>query len=356
MLSDYTFQRIDPGVSDWERIEAAAESTVFHSRNWNDYVKRMGRKPLVIEVLSRGEVAGYFIGAKMWAGVRIVMAPMMGMGTYTQGLCMLEPVTKTERIGIYLQLVDWLYSKRLADYIQVCDWQLRTDVETGSRRWNDPDLDAAGIHYTARATYYLDTRKSEDELWANLQYKSCKYPINKARKNGLRVVFVDKEEDIDTFVDQHDDHIRDMLARKNSRGLACQRKKNIAALCHALYPEKGLLVQVIGMDDQGQDLSLASGIFAIGKACSSFFTAGSYAKYMHQSPNELLVWEAVRRLHERGAGDLIFGGTAHYKKKFNPQLAVIPVMVFSRFSFLTAFYAKFKRLYSRWVSKSGKSA
>lgn len=352
MLSSYSFNRIEPGDSDWARIEAAADSTVFHSRNWNDYVRRMGRKPLVIEVLSEGKLAGYFVGAKMWAGIRIVMAPMMGMGTYTQGLCMLEPVTKTERIGIYLQLVNWLYAKRLADYIQICDWQMRTDLEDSVRGWNDSDLDAAGIHYTARTTYYLDTRKSEDELWSNLQYKSCKYPINKARKNGLMVTFVDKEEDIDSFVDQHYEHICDMLARKNSRGLACQRKKNISALCHALFPDKGLFVQVIGTDEQGHALSLASGLFASGKAGSSFFTAGSYHEYMNQSPNELLVWEAVRRLHEEGAGDLIFGGTAHYKKKFSPQLAVIPVMVFSRFRFLTTMYAKFKRLYSRWVTKS----
>lgn len=352
MLIDYSFRRIDPRDFDWERIEAAADSTVFHSRNWNDYVRRMGRKPLVIEVLSGENPAGYFVGARMWAGIRIVMAPMMGMGTYTQGLCMLEPVTKTERVEIYLQLVKWLYSMRLADYVQICDWQMRTDVEDGIHGWTDPDLNAAGIHYNARATYYLDTRKSEEELWAGLQYKSCKYPINKARKNGLRATFVEKEDDIDSFVDQHFEHIRDMLARKNSRGLACQRKGNISALCHALYPDKGLLVQVIGADENGRDIPMASGIFASGKAGSSFFTAGSYHKYMNQSPNELLVWEAVRRLHERGAGDLIFGGTAHYKKKFNPQLAVIPVMVFSRFRFLTTVYAKFKRLYARWVSKS----
>lgn len=352
MLSYYTFRRIVPESADWERIEAASDSTVFHTRNWDDYVRRMGRKPLVVEVLAQGKPAGYFIGARMWAGIRIVMAPMMGMGTYSQGLCMLEPVTRSERIGIYLQLVDWFYATRLADYVQVCDWQMHTDLEDGPRGWKDPDLDAAGIHYNARATYYLDTRKSEEELWSGLQYKSCKYPINKARKNGLRVTFVDHEEDIDAFVDRHYEHIRDMLARKNSRGLACQRKENISALCHALYPDKGLLAQVIGPDENGRELSMASGIFAAGKAGSSFFTAGSYKRYMNQSPNELLVWEAVRRLHGEGAGDLIFGGTAHYKKKFNPQLAVIPVMVFSRFRFLTTLYARFKRLYARWVTKS----
>lgn len=343
------FRKIEPSVVDWGLIESAYDSTVFHSRKWNEYVLKMGYKPFVSEVLVGEKVVGHFVGGSKHLLIKIIMAPSMGTGTYSQGLCMQKTITKKERLDIYLQLVEWLFKSKQADYIQICDWNLRTECMEEMENWCDPDLDSKKIHYNLRTTYFLEIDKPLDELWSNLHYKSCKYSINKARKNGLTAKIVEREEDIESFVDQHYLHIQDMLKRKKSYGLPCQRRKNMSALCHALFPDRVVMLQVVGKNEAGEDISMASGIFANGRAGSTYYTGASYQQYMRYCPNELMVWEAICVLHERDAGSFIFGGVDPYKKKFGSSYAYIPVMIFSRFVFLQ----KVRRLLKRGYEKMG---
>ena len=95
-------------------------------------------------------------------------------------------------------------------------------------------------------------------------------------------------------------------------------------------------------------LSIASGIFAYTpNGTASYFTAASLEDHMHLCPNELMVWEAMRFLHNEGVGDLILGGVAHYKKKYAPVLAFVPVLIFSRYGLLLNMRKNIKQLYQR---------
>lgn len=64
--------------------------------------------------------------------------------------------------------------------------------------------------------------------------------------------------------------------------------------------------------------------------------------------------EAMRKLHSQGAGDLILGGVAHYKKKFNPTYAFVPVMIFSRYRVLFDVRRRGKELYARLMRLIGR--
>jgi hypothetical protein len=353
-MIDYRFSLVKPTPDLWNELASAADSNCFFSAAWDDYLNKMHQRRIIVQVESNGCIIGWFIGSRSFLGLRIISAPSMGTGTFAQGLCMKEAITQEERVEIYSQLTRWLMNNHIADYIQICDWQLRTDSKEWIDDWHNPLLDNAGIRYNPRNTFYLDLHKSEEELWANLHYKSCKYAINKARKEGLEVRQVEHEEDIEAFVDQHYDHIRDVLHRKHSRGLPCQRRKNMAALCHSLFPNHVLMLQVIGKDDNGNEVSMSSGIYAFGRNGSTYFTAGSYHRYMSHCPNELMVWEAIQRLHKLGAGDLIFGGVAHYKKKFDPTYAFVPVMIFSRYQVLLNIRRRGKLLYARLMQLLGR--
>ncbi|MCR5444440.1 MAG: peptidoglycan bridge formation glycyltransferase FemA/FemB family protein [Bacteroidales bacterium] len=348
------FSLIDPTPALWNELDAAADSNCFFTAAWDNYLTRMRCHRIIVQVDRKKKCIGWFIGSQTKIGLRIISAPAMGTGTYAQGLCMKEPTPQAERVEIYKQLTQWLLKKRHADYIQICDWQMRTDSKDWIDDWHNDLLDNAGIRYNPRNTFYLDLDKTEEELWANLHYKSCKYAINKARKEGLIVRRVEHESEIDAFVDQHYDHILDVLHRKHSRGLPCQRRKNISAVCHSLFPDGVLMLQVIGKDDCGNEISMSSGIYAIGRNGSTYFTAGSYQRYMSHCPNELMVWEAMRQLHSRGARDLIFGGIAHYKKKFDPTYAFVPVMIFSRYRILLDLRRRGKLLYARLMQLLGR--
>lgn len=347
------FNTINPTSALWQEMESAADSNCFFTAAWNAYLTQMHCRQIIVQIDRDNQCLGWFVGSRSFLGLRVISAPSMGTGTYAQGLCMKEQLPKTERIEIYKQLAQWLLRTRKADYIQVCDWQMRTDSQEWIDDWHDPLLDEAGIHYNPRHTFYLDLQATEEELWANLHYKSCKYSINKARKEGLEVRRVEHEEEVEDFVDQHYDHIRDVLRRKHSHGLPCQRRKNIVALCHSLFPHI-LMLQVVGPDDNGQDVPMSSGIYVPGRNASIYFTAASYQRYMSHCPNELMVWEAMRELHSQGAGDLILGGVAHYKKKFNPTYAFVPVMIFSRYRILLDFRRRGKALYARLMHLLGR--
>lgn len=341
----YRFSIITPDAERWQTIEQSVDSSCFFTQKWDTYLRRMGTRTLIVEVHQNDLLIGHFIGSRRWLGLRIISAPSMGTGTYSQGLCMLQPITQEERVEIYRELTEWLLGTHKADYIQICDWQLRTDSREWIDNWRNTVLDDAGIHYQPRQTYHVDLTPSEDELWASMHYKSCKYAVNKARKTGLVVHSIDREEDIDAFVKRHHSHITDVLRRKGNRGLPCQSEKNISALCHTLFPDRILMLEVTGPDENGIEQSMSSCIFTIDKGECSYFTAASYQHYMHFCPNELMAWEGIRMLNNMGCSDLILGGLAQYKRKFSPIYAFVPVMVFSRFAFLNNARVVFKRFY-----------
>ena len=344
-------ENMSPAV--WETIQTAEDCSVSFTREWDDYLTKNGKKRIVVSVSCDGKLIGYFLGSTFWAGIKVIMSPSMGTGTYTQGLCLLKPVTEVERIGIFKQLSAWLFQNKKAGYIQIRDLQIREEREEWTSEWHHALLDKEGVHYTPRYTFLLNVQKTEEELWDGLHYKSCKYCINKAKKNGLTTKIVDKEEDIESFVNQHHKHIQDMLHRKKTSGLPSQRRENLLTLCRALFPNHVLMLQVIGKDTDGNEVVMSSCIFAYGKAGSSFFTSASYQKYMRYCPNELMVWEAMRVLRAKSAGIIDLGGIADYKKKFGPVYAMIPMMTFSKYKVLHGAYTKFKKAYAWLLSLKG---
>lgn len=335
----YTFHSVKTTSAMWDAMMVAPDSSIFFTRQWDEYLHRMGVHTLLLEVRHNEKLVGYFVGSRRWLGIKLVTAPSMGTGTYAQGLCMLQETIQAERITIYQQLAQYLFRKHIASYLQICDYQLRNTGADGS-----PILDEASIHYNPRLTYSIDLRPSEADLWQSLHYKSCKYCINKARKEGLTVRRIEQLEEIAGFALRHSEHLKDMMRRKHSKGLPCQRHKNILALCQSLFPHQVLMLEVLTPDG----LSIASGIFAYTpNGTATFFTAASLEEQLHLCPNELLVWEAMRLLHDEGVGDLILGGIAHYKKKYAPTLAFVPVVIFSRYSMLLNMRKNLKQLYQR---------
>ena len=104
---NYHFSIIVPTVEDWCCIGEAPDCTCFHSEGWYDYLRRIHRKPFVVKIMT-DRLAGYFIGAKRWLGITVVESPATSTGSYTTGLCMLEPISLEERVNIYQELYLWL--------------------------------------------------------------------------------------------------------------------------------------------------------------------------------------------------------------------------------------------------------
>ena len=350
-MNKYAFSVIIPSENDWIEVESCVDATVFHTRLWSSFLSSLKKRPIVIAVLNEEKQRiGFFIGTKKWFGIRILGSPSGGTGTFVQGLCMKNEVQVEERIRIYQELVDWCFRNRIASYMQVSDWRLMEVYDDMEARmtWSMPLLNQLGIYYTLRISFFIDTSLSEEELWSNLKYKSCKYPIHKAEKNGLYVRLIENREEIPSFVETLSALIDDVSRRKKVKRHVHHNKKNLMALCNALFPDRILMLQVIGAADDGKQHVMASSIFCIGKYASNYFSGASNEIYMKYCPNEIMVWEAIKILHQRGAGDLILGDVAPYKKKFGSLYGYLPMMVFSKYSFLKNSRVRLKKIYKKF--------
>ena len=329
----YDFKLINPTENIWKEIENSVDSTCFHSQAWYTYLKRIGHRPLILSVSLEQNTIGYFLAEKFLFGrFSIISAPLSNSGTYTLGLCIKHDITIEERIDIYQEIATWLFDTKQASVLQIDDWQFRIT----SASWipyevfHHEILDKKGISYSVRPTLCVPVNTSEEVMWSNLHYKSCKYSINKARKMGLRVAEVTRFEDIDAFTRIHYEHVKDVSRRHGTLiPKPAQRRKRMKALCESLFPDRVIMLQVKGNDEYGKEQIMSTGIYCIDKGECMYWTGASCQKYQKYCPNELMVWEAMRLAHHRGGGILNFGGMDNYKLKFGTVYEFVPRIVFS---------------------------
>lgn len=328
----YIFEKIIPTESDWNIIENSVDSSCFHTKKWADFVCSIGLHLFYVKVSNEFETIAYFIGQKISLGfLSILASPFDGCG-YTQGLCFSNKVSRQERVSVYVQLSDWIFSNRYASMLQVDDWQLREDrdVWVPNDQVRIQELETRKLHYDLRPTLYVDLNKTEEELWSGLHYKTCKYCINKANKLGLKVEYITKREDIEKFCDIHYSHLFAVCRSKGMKPRISQSYERMVKLCYSLFPDKVLMVKVLGLVG-GVEQVMSSAIFCLDKGECIYWTGASYKEYQKYCPNELMVWEAMKKISTMGGGDLNFGGIASYKLKFGTKYAYVPKIFFQKY-------------------------
>lgn len=329
----YKFQQIVPTTEDWKRIENAYDSTCYQTEKWYIYLRRIGVAPFIVSVSEEQALVGYFLGEKIWMGIPMVTAPIEGIGTYTQGLVMMHVASEIERVEIYRALAQWIFEHHIALAMQVDDWQLRRDTAewVADEAFRHELLEQYCLPYEFRPTLHVPLNRQEEELWAGLSYKSCKYCVNKANKLGLQVREITRYEDIPDFCRIHYDQLLEVCRHKGVRPKLAQKERRMRALCESLFPDRVMMVQCVGKDEDGVEQVMSSGIFCLDKGQCSYWTGSSYQRYQKYCPNELMVWEAMRRLSRRGCGDLNFCGMASYKLKFGTIYAYVPRIKFAKY-------------------------
>lgn len=349
----YDFTKLSPIEINWSEIESIRECTCFHSKQWNNYVHRCGYKSFVVQIQVNHQTYGYFIGTIVGHIIKMICAPLDSLG-YTQGIILKEHVEERERVRIYQELVNWIFANHYAQYVSIDDWQLReerTDF-VNQFTWRNELFDEFKLKYSVRPVLYLPMEKSIDELWAGLHYKSAKYSINKARKLGLYARVIDKKEDIESFLKIHCDQIYDVCKRHNAgKPKLGQSYPRLLKACEEMFPNRVLMIQVLGKDDDGIEQVMSSATFFVGEEETIYSTAASYQRYQKFCPNELMLWEGVCVLKERGVRALNFGGCGSYKLKFGSVYAYVPRLVFSQYAIIDKMRNYAKMIYGKYWRK-----
>ncbi len=291
----------------------------------------------IVKVCEDGKLLGYFIGERLWRGFWILAAPWDGVGSYTQGLKTINEISEFKRLQVYKELANWVFTKKIASLLQIDDWQLRRETKEWIpyEEFKQEEIERADIQYSVRPTLVLPiSGKTEEELWNGLHYKSCKYCVNKAKKLGLYVREIIDYNEIDAFTKQHYQHLVNVCHRHGMRPKPSQSQKRMNILCKSLYPDRVIMLECRGKDENGIEQSMSTAIYGLDKGECIYWTGASYERYMKYCPNELMVWEAIRILRQKGAGTLNYGGMATYKLKFGTIYAYVPRIIFTKHQWL----------------------
>ena len=123
------------------------------------------------------------------------------------------------------------------------------------------------------------------------------------------------------------------------------------AVCESLWPDRVMMLECVGKDENDVEQVMSTGIYCLDKGQCSYWTGASYQRYQKNCPNELMVWEAMKRLSARGAGDLNFCGMASYKLKFGTIYAYVPRLKFAKYKVLLNWSQWLKNLYHHYGRK-----
>jgi hypothetical protein len=166
----------------------------------------------------------------------------------------------------------------------------------------------------------LDLTRPEDELWAGLA-ASARQNVRKARRNGVVVVRGKTVEDLRVFHRMH------CHLRKSKYRLLAQPFAFFEGL-HASFAPNDRLTVLLALVD---DTPIAGILFLEWRDTLYYKFNASLDRQLR--PNDLLVWEGIRRGRERGLTRLDFGfsdaahlGLVRYKRKFSTEEKEISVL------------------------------
>jgi len=169
----------------------------------------------------------------------------------------------------------------------------------------------AGYETEARYTSYLDLSNGTDQIWKNLN-RSTRQSIEKARKEGV-TIYEGNKDDIG--------FIYDLL---KSRNRIASQKDFLNSIYHT-FSDGHIRILMAGTETE----KLSGIITVIFKDKVTFWIGAPKCSYKGTSPNELLLWEAIRWSETHGHKRFEIEGADDYslfpfKRKFN----AIPVIYF----------------------------
>jgi len=323
----YNFKIIVPTDAEWDTIEGTYDNTVYKTRRWFEYLESINVQPFICEVYNDNKKIGFFIGERIRRGFNLIGAPIEGVGTAHQGLAMLEETPAAERITIYNELARWIFKKRLAVWFQIEDQCI-----------TEEDADIMNARYEAHDRNTLDLTQDENTLFKNMSQKSCRYMINKARKEGITIRETDNPM---AFLDLHyEQHVNIM----KSKGMDALKPKSVfKKLINATWPSEMMLLEAVMPNGN----IVGTGMYAVNHGSACYFSA-AFDKSYNISPNELMNWEAILRCKARGAKFFDFNGVAHWKFKYGGSYYRQPRLIYTKYEWFVKARKMASKLYHKF--------
>jgi CelD/BcsL family acetyltransferase involved in cellulose biosynthesis len=301
----HLLERVAVEDCDWAGIASLPQSTVFHTREWLEFLRRtQGAEPVVARVVSpAGEALGYFMGGVVRRyGVPILGSPFPGWTTGPMGFTLTAPA---DRRALLPALSRFALRELRCLHLEMMD-----------RRLGWADLPGRGFQAGTFHSFELDLTRTEDDLFGGMT-SACRRAVRKATKSGVAL----EEASGDSFAEEYHAQLEDVFAKQFlSPTYGVDR---VRELIRCLEPT-GRLLLLRARDPEGR--SIATAIFLCHGRLAWFWGGASWREHQILRPNDAIFWQAIRRCKERGAQVLDMGGGGEYKRKFGVTELELPFL------------------------------
>jgi len=321
-------EEIAPDV--WDEAIARFDSRhLFHQSAWLNFLQETQKGRIVrFRIVNDGKEEGYFAGLIVRKGpFRILGSPLRGWMTDYMG-----PIVNrgfdTEK---FADALDALCRKRHIHHVQICNPFLEQEV-----------MSKKGFTVSEATTYLVPLSRDEDGMWQQLDRKSCRQSINKAKREGLIVEEVD-ERDTASFIDEFYSELREVFARQGL--VPTYDIERVRSFYRNLRRDQILSLQV-----RHGDHVIATAIFPHDDRCVYGFGFASRKRFQVLRPNDLLIWTIMTHAARRGIQLLDLTGKGSFKPKFGSEKVAVHnymksyslLAKFGREAYRSFFYAKQK--------------
>jgi CelD/BcsL family acetyltransferase involved in cellulose biosynthesis len=307
-----SFEPLDLTRVPWEELDRYEDRTLFQTRSWLDFVaETQGAEPVVAAIREDGQLLGYFTGLIVSKfGIKILGSPFKGWTTAYMGFNLQPGVS---RIALLDELASFAFRQLGCHHLEVMD-----------RNVAEQEVDNLSFEKQIYHTLQIDLTRSEQEIYTGMDNKSCRWCIRKAEKSG---VVIEKATDAGFAADYYA-QLQDVFAKQSL--VPTYDLERVRTLITRLQPTGNLLL-LRARSPEG--VCIATGIFPAFNDTAFFWGGASWRKFQYLSPNEPIMWYAMRYWKARGIKkfDMAAG---NYKKKYGGQAFQFPRLLKSKYRFL----------------------
>lgn len=309
----YTFKSMALENVPWAALDNFEDRIIYQTLPWLKFLEKTQQaKPVIVEISHDRTVVGYLtLMSTKKMTLRILGSPFHG---WTTGYLGFNLVPGQSRGPILKALPQFLADEFGCHYFQLGDYYLEP-----------ADYDASDYAIDHYQNFELDLSRSEDDIFKNMR-PDGRQKIRKSARNG--VLF--EEAQPDGFAEEYYSQLRDVFDRH--RLVPTYGIERVTSLIDCLHPTGNLLL-ARAKSPEGE--SIATGIYASFNKTAFAWGWASWRQYHYQySPNEGLMWFAIKHLKNRGCTWFDMGGWASYKKKYGTMQVTRPYLMRSQPGFL----------------------
>lgn len=312
--TDITLEPVSFGDVEWETsLESFPERTVYQSRAWMSFVAAtQNAEPIILAFTRRGEVVGLFAGLIVRKfGFKILGSSFPGWTTGYMGLVLRAEVSRSEALKV---LMAYAFSNLGCVHLEIYD-----------RNFSRESADQLGCEYRPSRSFEIDLRQSEDQLFAGMDNRSCRWCVRKAIRSGVKVEVSNGE----GFAEAYYDQLNDVFAKQSL--VPTYKIERVRKLIEIVHPT-GMLLLLRALDPDGK--CIATGIFPAANKTAYFWGGASYRKDQRLCPNELIQWQAMLYWKQHGMEVYDMGGGGEYKRKYGGTEIIVPWLQKSKYSMM----------------------